>query len=76
LGGHWVAVSDGNASTTARSTYLRGVFVKGMIAMKTAIATFDASGYPASSKMFPVISSLTPSPNIKMPTTIMDASRR
>lgn len=53
-----------------------GVLVSGIIAMKQTIAIDSPCGYPSSLKILTVISSATPSPNIRIPVIARAISRK
>ena len=55
---------------------LRGTFVSGIIAMKMLMRMERARGYPDVPMILDVISSLTSSPNMRIPATAVDKSRR
>jgi hypothetical protein len=54
----------------------RGSFVRGITAMKILMSNESALGYPDVSRIFAVISSLTASPNMRIPATAVAASNR
>jgi hypothetical protein len=55
---------------------LRGIFVRGTMAIKAHMRNVRTRGYPAVLRMFEVTASITSSPNMRMPATAVVASSR